>query len=261
MAATVHPPAQCLPGAEPFCLEAPGEAACLLIHGFTGSAYEVRGLGEHLASSGIKACGLLLRGHGTAPEDLLGLSFLDWVQDVETALDELLAEGRRVFLCGLSMGGTLALNVAARRADEPRLAGVIVLAAPLHLADWRLALLPFARWLVRWRSWGRPDIRDERQWDRHVAYRRYHLSALLQLLALLRDTRRRIARVHQPLLVVQSRFDHTVPAANARLIVSSVSSRDRRLLWLDNSYHVITLDFDAPRVCEEVTAFIRERTP
>lgn len=260
MAATVEPVAEYLPGAEPFRFDAPGEVACLLIHGFTGSAYEVRALGEHLARAGIAARGLLLRGHGTRPEDMLSCTYLDWIRDVEVALDALLDEGRRVFLCGLSMGGTLALNVAARRAEEPRLAGVIALAAPLRLNDWRLALLPLARWLVRWRSWGQPDIRDERQWERHIAYRRYHVAALLQLLALLRDTRRRIAQVHQPLLVIHSRFDHTVPAANARLIVHGVSSRDRRLVWIDNSYHVITLDFDAPRVFQEVTAFIRGRS-
>ena len=245
-------------GAEPFRYEAPGETACLLVHGFTGTAHELRDLGRHLAESGVTARGLLLSGHGTRPEDLARFSYRDWIADVERALDELLAEGKRVFLCGLSMGGTLALNVAARRADEPGLAGVVTLAAPLRLADWRLRLLPVMGWMVRWQKWGRPDIKDESQWERHVAYRRFHVRGLLELLRLLRDTRRVVPRVEQPLLVIHSRCDNTVPPFNAELIMRAVASPDRRLVWLENCFHVVTLDYDSEYVQGAVTAFIRE---
>jgi carboxylesterase len=254
-------PASLMPGAEPFHFEAPGQTACLLVHGFTGSAYELRELGLYLAERGISARGVLLCGHGTRPEDMRRYSYRDWIADVETALDEMLADGNsRVFLGGLSMGGTLALNVAARRSHDPRLAGVIALAAPLRLADWRLSLLPFAGWLWRWHSWGRPDIKDESKWENHVAYRRFHVRAVVQLMRLLRETRQLAARVHQPLLVIQSRQDNTVPTFNAELILRTVCSEARRLLWLDNCYHVVTLDYDSERVRQEVAAFIQEHS-
>jgi carboxylesterase len=247
-------------GGEPFRFEVPGETACLLVHGFTGTAHELRDLGHHLAESGVAARGVLLSGHGTRPEDLARFGYRDWVADVDGALDELLAEGKRVFLCGLSMGGTLALNVAARRAQEPGLAGVVTLAAPLRLTDWRLRLLPIAGWIVRWQNWGRPDIKDESQWERHVAYRRFHVRAVVELLRLLRETRRLVSRVEQPLLVVHSRRDNTVPPANAELIVDSVASQDRRLVWLENCFHVVTLDYDSDYVQGLVTAFIKEHS-
>jgi carboxylesterase len=253
-------PAPLMPGAEPFHFEAPGQTACLLVHGFTGSAYELRELGLYLAERGISARGVLLRGHGSRAEDMGRYSYRDWIADVESALDDLLADGKRVFLAGLSMGGTLALNVAARRSHEPRLAGVIALSTPLRLADWRLSLLPFAGWLWRWHSWGRPDIKDESKWERHVAYRRFHIRAVVQLMRLLRETRQLATRVHQPLLVIQSRQDNTVPIFNAELILSTVCSEARRLLWLDNCYHVVTLDYDSERVRQEVAAFIQEHS-
>jgi carboxylesterase len=245
-------------GAEPFDFETPGQTACLLVHGFTGSAHELRYLGSHLADCGITARGVLLSGHGTRPQDMARYTDRDWIADVESALDELLAEGKRVFLCGLSMGGTLALNVAARRSEDPRLAGVITLSALLRLADWRLSLVPIAAWLARWHTWGRPDIKDQTKWERHVAYRRFHVRALVHLLRLLRETRQLVAKVRQPLLVIHSREDNTVPTFNAELIMRSVASHDKRLLWLENCYHVITLDYASERVHEEVAAFIRE---
>jgi len=253
-------PSAVLAGAEPFRFDAPGATACLLIHGFTGSAHEVRDLGRHLADQGVTARGVLLSGHGTRPEEMARYDYQHWIADVESELDDLLAEGKRVFIGGLSMGGTLALNVAARRSGERNLVGVITLAAPLRLVDWRLSFLPVAGLVVRWQQWGQPDIKDRSQWDRHVAYRRFHVRALGQLLRLLHDTRRRVSLVQQPLLVIQSRQDNTVPAFNAELIMKSVSSRERRLVWLENCYHVVTLDYDSEQVHREVVRFIREHS-
>lgn len=251
--ATVAPT---MPGAEAFRFDAPGDLACLLVHGFTGTAHELRDLGIHLAGSGVTAQGLLLPGHGTRPEQMARHGYREWVDHADAALDGLLAEGKQVFLCGLSMGGTLALNVAARR-DDPRLRGIVALAAPLRLVDWRLSLLPVLGLLKRWHSWGSPDIKDSSQWERHVAYRRFHVRALVELLKLLKETRGLIHRVEQPLLVIHSRTDNTVPPFNARLILSRVASPEKHLVWLENCYHVVTLDYDSEQVHREVVDFIR----
>jgi carboxylesterase len=253
-------PANLMDGAEPFHFNATGNAACLLVHGFTGSPNEVRDLGRHLAEQGVTARGVLLSGHGTRPEEMARSSYQDWLEDVESALDELLQENRPVFICGLSMGGTLALNIAARRAHDPRLAGVIAIAAPLRLVDWRLSFVPVARLVARWQSWGNPDIKDEKKWAQHVAYRRFHVRALVQLLRLVRETRQIATRVRQPLLVIQSRQDNTVPPFNADLIMSLVQSQDRQLVWLDNCYHVVTLDYESETVSREIATFIQNRS-
>jgi carboxylesterase len=246
-----------MPGAEAFRFDAPGDLACLLVHGFTGSAHELRDLGLHLADSGVTAHGLLLPGHGTRPEQMARHRYRDWIGHVEAGLDELLAEGKRVFLCGLSMGGTLSLNVAARRHDDPRLRGIVSLAAPLRLVDWRLSMLPIVGLVKRWHSWGAPDIKDSAQWERHVAYRRFHIRALVELLKPLKETRGLIADVRHPLLIVHSRVDNTVPPFNAELIAARVGSREKRVVWLENCYHVVTLDYDSEQVHREVVEFIR----
>ncbi len=248
-----------MPGAEPFTFAGSGEIGVLLIHGFTGSPAEMKPLGAHLASLGISSTGVLLSNHGTHPADLLGCRYQCWMADAEAGLEDLLAANRRVFLAGLSMGGTIALNIAARRADDPRIAGLIALCAPLQLVDWRLGLLPILAHLIRWQAWGKPDIKDQSAWDRHVGYRRFRPASLVPLLRLMSDTRPLLPMIRQPLLIVQAREDNTIPPTNAELIASEVGSRDKRIVWLDNCYHVVTLDYAAPTVNAEVARFIAER--
>ena len=260
IARTPSPARPIMPGAEPFQYPGRGDVAALLVHGFTGTPYEMRPVGEHLASRGIASEAILLRGHGTHPDDMLSARHADWVADVEAALDRLLLTYRRVFLVGLSMGGTLVLNVAARRAEDPRVAGVVSIAAPVRLEDWRLRILRWGCKVIRWQMWGRPDIKDRLACDRHVGYKGFRTSTVLELLALMTETLALLPSVTQPLLLLHARQDHVVPPKNAPLIYGLVGSRDRRLVWLDNSYHVATVDYGAPVLNEAIARFVEEWT-
>jgi carboxylesterase len=249
-----------MPGAEPFAFDGSGDVGVLLVHGFTGSPYEVRPVGEYLAALGIGSVGVRLRGHGTHPNDMLGCTHRDWLADAEAGLEELLARYRRVFMIGMSMGGTIVLNLAARRANDPRIAGVVSLCAPVRLLDWRLGFAGILSRLIRWQAWGRPDIKDQSAWDSHVAYRRFRSRTILPLLSLLRETVDLLVDVRQPLLVVQARHDNVVPPSNAQLIFDGVSSAEKRVLWLDDCYHVVTVDFEAPIVNAAIARFIAARS-
>jgi carboxylesterase len=107
-----------MPGAEPFLYKA-GEVGCLMLHGFTSTPFEMRGLGQYLAERGITAGAPLLAGHGTVPEDLQDTTWRDWYESVETALDIMLAQCKRVFLAGLSLGGAARRAASGRRRSVP----------------------------------------------------------------------------------------------------------------------------------------------
>jgi carboxylesterase len=243
-------------GAEPF--EYPGrpDVGVLLVHGFTGSPFEMQPIGKALAAADIGSVGVLLRGHGTHPDDMVGYHYTDWIADVEAGLDRLLERCERAVIVGLSMGGTLTLNVAARRAGDPRLVGLVSIGGTLYLGDWRLRIVDLLKRVVKWQAWGRPDIKDQSAWDRHVAYRRIRVSTIPEILHLMRDTSRRLPDVCQPALIVQARDDHIVPLGNAHRIRDGIASADRRVLILDNCYHVITVDFDADLLNAEIIRFV-----
>jgi carboxylesterase len=123
--------------------------------------------------------------------------------------------------------------------------------------DWQLRLLPILSRFIKWHAWGRMDIKDEEARLRHVSYRRFRTATLPAFLALLADTKSRIADVNRPILVVQSADDHVVEPRNGRLIHDLVSSLDRRVVELQNCYHVATVDLAADVLIDEVTRFVR----
>ena len=93
--------------------ELPGKRpACLLIHGFTGTPWDVRPLGEALARAGHAVRAVRLPGHGTTPRAMLEAGAPDWLLACDEALAEL--PGTQVAVAGLSLGALLALVLAAR---------------------------------------------------------------------------------------------------------------------------------------------------
>jgi carboxylesterase len=123
---------------------------CLLLHGFTGTPWELRPLGEALAARGFRAVGIRLPGHGQNAEAMLQGSVHHWRSAAERALDALGADVRVV---GLSMGALLALDLAARFPDRVRrlalLAPAFALQDPLATALKRVRRLP----LLALRPW------------------------------------------------------------------------------------------------------------
>jgi carboxylesterase len=246
-----------LPGAEPFSFPGGPGIGAVLVHGFTGSPFEMRPVGEALATAGIGSEGVLLRGHGTHPDEMVGVPYADWISDVEAGLNRVLGRCQRAVIVGLSMGGTLALNVGARHAGDDRIGGLVTIGAPLVLDDWRLPFAgPLSR-VIKWQAWGRPDIKNQAAWDGHVAYRRIRTRAIPELLGLMRDTSERLSAVRQPLRIVQAQSDHVVPPRNAELIRAGVRSTDVSVTMLDNCYHVSTVDHEADALNSLILRFVQ----
>ncbi|HEX2170973.1 MAG TPA: alpha/beta fold hydrolase, partial [Dehalococcoidia bacterium] len=119
-------------GGEMFRRPQPDRFGCLLIHGWAGSPAEMRPIGDYLTEHGIDVLGIRLAGHGTSTWDLNRYDEQDWLDSVEQAIEDYLREKDRIVLCGFSMGGLLTLRKAAERADDPRIAGVVTLSAPIQ---------------------------------------------------------------------------------------------------------------------------------
>jgi carboxylesterase len=66
-----------------------------------------------------------------------------------------------------------------------------------------------------------------------------------------------LPKVAVPLLLFRSQDDHVVHPSNSELILTRISSTDVHEIVLRDSYHVATLDNDAPAVFAGSVEFIR----
>ncbi|MEV5545085.1 alpha/beta fold hydrolase [Streptomyces sp. NPDC052309] len=245
-----------LPGAEPFRHEG-GEAGVLLCHGFTGSPQSLRPWAEHLAERGLTVSLPLLPGHGTRWEDLQVTAWQDWYAEVDRELRALRGRCRQVFVAGLSMGGALALRLAARHGDA--VSGVVVVNPANKVHGLSAYALPMARHLVRTTKGIASDI--AKPGAAELGYDRVPLHAAHSLRNFFRRVDGELPQVTQPLLLLRSPQDHVVPPADSARILGRVSSTDVTEVLLEQSYHVATLDHDADRIHQESVSFIGRLTP
>lgn len=242
-----------LPEAEPFSADG-GPVGVLVVHGFTGNPQSMRPLADALAAAGHTVSLPLLPGHGTTVEDMLPTRWADWSAAAEAAYDELAARCERVVVAGLSMGGTLTLWLASR---HPELAG-IVLVNPL--AD---GTAPGITGTVEaLRGLGEdyvPAIGSDIAKEGAVesAYPATPVQPLLSLHATLADLD--LAAITCPVLLLTSPQDHVVEPVSSDLVAATVAGPVERVS-LDRSFHVATLDHDAPLIEERAVAFVARVT-
>jgi carboxylesterase len=228
----------------------------LLSHGFSGQPASMRPWGEALAEQGYAVEVPLLPGHGTTWQELNTLTWADWYADLTAAFARLVAENDAVVVGGLSMGGTLALRLAADRAGE--VAGVMLVNPAVATKRFDVKLLPVMKHLVKSFPGIANDIKKPGV-EEH-GYTRTPLKAAHSMMTAWRTVREDLPKVTQPLLMFLSAEDHVVDPSSARIIRGTVSSRDLSEQTLENSYHVATLDNDAPTIFEESAQFIRRVT-
>ncbi|MGH8079958.1 MAG: alpha/beta hydrolase [Lysobacter sp.] len=254
-----------------------GRQGVLLIHGLTGTPSEMRLLGKGLNRRGFSVHGMQLAGHCGDEEDLLATDWRDWYASVEAAAEAMRERVDHLFVAGLSMGALLALLLAA---EKPHwVDGVGVLGATFRYDGWnmpaigRLAfLLPLLKRLgvARHRSFLEEPpygLRDERiraqisgamlGGDSAAAGlpgNPWHSLADLHLLS--RRVRRRLPAVQAPCLIAHATEDDVAHARNAELVARRVSA-PVEMLWLPDSYHMITIDRERRRLIDGAAAFFQ----
>lgn len=226
----------------------------LLIHGFTGSPYSIRPWGEHLSTRGYAVEVPRLPGHGTRWQDLNRTGWSDWYAEVARVFGSLRSRSDAVVVGGLSMGGGLALRLAADLPDQ--VCGLMLVNPALATQRKDVLALPLLKHVIP----AFPGIANDIKLagvEEH-GYTKTPLRAAASMMVGWKDLRRDLGRVRAPLVCFKSTEDHVVDPLSYKIIMGSISSTEVSTRMLSNSYHVATLDNDAPVIFEESAAFIEK---
>ncbi|MEV4706703.1 alpha/beta fold hydrolase [Actinoplanes sp. NPDC049316] len=231
-------------------MTAPAAGAAVLLHGFAGSPSSMEPFAEALKPQLGRVEVPVLRGHGGTWPDLRSVTWKNWYEDASEAVTAASGAGP-VAVVGLSMGGALALRLAAL---QPEISHVVLVNPALTMANPLLPLLPILKYVV-------PSIANEQRQVNdpsvgYQGYRRIPLRAVHELTRLWADVRGRLPAVTQPILVFRSLADGEAGLRSVTVMRDGVRSAEVVEVPLKRSGHVATLDWDAPEIFERTAAFL-----
>jgi len=239
-----------MPGAEPYFHEG-GAQGVLVLHGFTGNPSSVRSLAERFAQVGYTVLLPRLPGHGTSIEDMMTTTWQDWSGAALAAYDELAAMCAHVVVAGLSMGGGLAALIAEQRPVAGAvLINPLVTAPGPEMNEGLRQLLEAGVETVD--SIG-SDVKKEGVAE--SSYSATPLGCVVSLFEGIKDVEANLNKIEAPCLVLSSREDHVVTTDNGDALMQNVAGPIERL-WLEDSFHVATIDNEQDLVESSALAFV-----
>lgn len=259
-----------------------GDAGVLLAHGITGAPTEMKPLIRKLAASGFTVACPQLSGHCSTLKELRQTRWTDWYASLEASLQMLRTQCSSVFVGGLSMGALLALKLAADHPGE--VDGVATLSATFFYDGWNVPrlrqryLLPLLVYspLRHFMSYHEPapyGIKDERirniiaavyagdstQMPEKYGYSEFPGDTIRETFRLIKSVKRDLTRITAPLLIVHSTEDDMASLENAKFLAAGVASSEVETFYVDDTYHVLTLDRRKHDVANRVAAFFQSR--
>ncbi|HEY4317915.1 MAG TPA: alpha/beta fold hydrolase [Herbaspirillum sp.] len=252
-----------------------GDHAVILLHGLCGSVLELGTIPKALRKINCTVVVMAIENYSAALADPNTTpNWNDWCAVVENKILRLKEEFKTVSLCGLSMGATLALAVAARGNND--LLGLVLLSPILNYDGWsipwyhKLMGIPYR---LGYRNWTYKE--SDPYGIKNFEMRRRVAAALKkdgvaavgaaaiparQLWAaqkLMYFVRQSLPLVTTNALVIHSIDDETAAPKNAEMILQNIGSEVRKAIWLGDCYHIITVDNEREIVTNETVLFLQ----
>jgi carboxylesterase len=226
-----------------------GPIGILLSHGYTATTAEVRPLARLLHARGFTVSGPLLPGHGTDPKEMNRCRWQDWVAALERTYEELSHRCTHLFVGGESMGGVLALKLAAQ---HPEVTGILVYSPAVKIPRRPLLMAYLARPFI-------PYVKKKRIQELHPDWQGYPVNpvaAVVRLHQMQRQLWSQIRHVEHPLLIVQGRHDTDIDLTGVERLYDVYPGPVKEFHWMEHSGHVVMLDSERARVAEITAKFI-----
>jgi len=249
-------------GGNGFVLERANAPAVLLLHGAGDTPQTLRYLAEDLYAHGFHISAPLLPGHGRRIDDFARVTANELLDASRTHYRELTATHSWVAVIGLSMGGALAVTLAAESPEMPALA----LIAPYLQMPPKVERAAELSWAWGWltpvvASSEGLSILNPDEAKRNLAYGIFTVGALRALHSVVRRATASLSSVVVPTLIVQSRTDNRIDPSVAERSFAQVPARDKRLEWITGAAHVITVDYGHEHVIALTSDWMLRHAP
>jgi carboxylesterase len=240
-----------VPDAEPFSADG-GSIGVVVSHGFTGMPGSMRPWAEHLAAAGYSVRLPLLPGHGTTWRETNRTRWPQWYETVEASYRDLASRCEKVFAVGLSMGACLVTRLAEVHPDG--VAGLVLVNPAYGTRRFDAQLAPYIAWAVKSRPAIGGDIKKPGTVE--PAGDRTPVVAFASMQKLWKVTLADLPSLRAPILMYRSRNDHVVDDLSGQLLKAGAVNTTVREIVLEDSYHVATMDYDAPQIFAGSVEFI-----
>ena len=246
-------------GSEGFTYAGKKDTCWLLIHSYAASPAEMRGLADKIYENfGDTIVGVRLHGHGELPSRLEDKNLDSWYPQVEAELEEGLKSCNSLNVVGSSLGAVLALRLA----EDYNLKNVYLVNPFITKSFSWYKILPFELRLRLFSQIYRYDkktkianINDPFGLQQHIAYWNLPYTPLRTSLQFIGETRDRLSEITEPILIAHSRTDSVASPFGVNEIYSTVQSKEKEILWLSRSNHVLLMDYDREEVISSIILF------
>lgn len=237
------------------------KAQALLLHGYTGSPYDLRPLSDFLSDHDVRVTVPLLKGHGTKPQDLFKVTAEDWLTQATDILERF-DKSKPIILGGLSMGALIAILLATTNIKiealllfSPslklnRMAELIIALAQIGMLDKNTSLKKLS---------GGSDIADPIAKKKTPAYLEMPVAGLLQFEKLRILAKENLSQIPCPIFMAFGQYDGAIDALESQRMLLEHTKQPIISKFYQRSKHVITLDYDRERLFADVWQFLTQK--
>lgn len=260
-------PVNIMKGAEPYFKKSSGKKVALLLHGFTTSPREFRRLANYLSKHNVSSYVPLLPGHGTSPERLTFVKYVQWIEFVEEQIKMLSKNYEKIYLIGNSLGGNLALISVNK---SKKIKGVVTLATPIFFKQEKISryfLLPILKRIRVFQK--KPYNKKEKEYiqKKSKVYLSVPFKVLSHALKIIDFSKKNLPKIKKPILTIYGghKSGTEVPGSakwlvdeqSSQYIYDNVKSKKKKIIEFVSETHVFILDKKANKVYKEVSDFIK----
>jgi len=248
--------------------------AVLLFHGLTGSPFELKKFGQHLYENGFDVYAYCLPGHGDDFANILSVTYKDWIKFAYRTFEKLALKYNDVYIGGLCLGALLALTVAEKYPHFVK--GVISLSTTLFLdgsrMPWYSFLLPvgfstITRFFYRYPEGEPYGIKNKKNrkiikkllQKNCVGMDNFPMTGIYELNKLSKIVQKDLRKIFAPILIIHSSEDDLTSTKSAYTVFNGISSNEKELIILNDSYHMILYDNEKEEVFDKCSAFLKSQ--